>query len=352
MENAPPFIIRLYQPTDFNAALAAIQAASRADSAPETISAEEFRARLGVPHDEPRLNPADDVWVAAVRETGVVAYADGWLVGADAARSYRTACFVHPDYRGRGIGRALLTRQWQRAKAIARRLSAAGAPVTVTMGARAWESQAGALAVLETGGLQRVRTNVEMQRDLHQPVPVVVAPPRLRLEPWIDARIDEALWQAYEEAFADHWGHVDESFGTFMNRMALGHVRREHSFVAWAGGAVAGGSLNDMSEANDGSQPAFIHHLFVRRAWRGRALGRALVDASLARARQLGYAAARLTVDEDNPTGARRLYQTSGFRDVARRFVYQRAYSAESDEGLSKDEVNSSPNVQNNSRGD
>jgi mycothiol synthase len=329
MVNSSPFIIRLYQPTDFNVALAAIQAALRADSLPETITADEFRARLGIPHNDSRLSPADDVWVVAVQERGVVAYADGWLVGADAARSYRTACFVHPDFRGRGIGRALLTRQWQRAKAIARRLSAAETPVTVTMGARAWERQAGALALLESGGLQRVRSNVEMQRDLRQPVPVVVAPPGLRLEPWIDPRIDEALWQAYEEAFADHWGHVGESFDAFMNRMALGHVQREHSFVAWAGGAVAGGSLNDMSEVRDASQPAFIHHLFVRRPWRGRGLGRALVDASLARARQLGYADARLMVDEENPTGARRLYQAAGFRDVTRRFIYQRSYTGE-----------------------
>ena len=106
MENSPPFIIRLYQPTDFNVALAAIQAAVRADSLPETVTADELRVRLGVPHHDHRLNPADDVWVVAVPAAGVVAYADGWLVGADAARSYRTACFVHPDYRGRGIGRA------------------------------------------------------------------------------------------------------------------------------------------------------------------------------------------------------------------------------------------------------
>ena len=257
MENAPPFIIRLYQPTDFNAALGAIQAALSADSAPETITADEFRVRLGVPHDESRLDPADDVWVAAVRDAGVVGYADGWLVGADTARSYRTACFVHPDFRGRAIGKALLTRQWQRVKAIARRLSSAETPVTVTMGARAWENQAGALAVLESGGLQRVRTNVEMQRDLRQPVPVLVTPPGLRLEPWIDPRIDEALWQAYDEAFADHWGYVGESFDAFMSRMALSHVQREHSFVAWAGSAVAGGSLNEMVKANGaGPHPA------------------------------------------------------------------------------------------------
>ena len=56
-----------------------------------------------------------------------------------------------------------------------------------------------------------------MQRDLRQPVAVVVAPPGLRLEPWIDPRIDEALW--HSSVSLRQWqGHMGESFDAFMNR--------------------------------------------------------------------------------------------------------------------------------------
>ena len=89
--------------------LGLIQAASLADSLPQPTTAAELRARLQMPHDDPGLNPADDSWVVSVAAAGVVAYADGWLTGQAGQRSYRTECFVQPEYRGRGIGRALLT---------------------------------------------------------------------------------------------------------------------------------------------------------------------------------------------------------------------------------------------------
>jgi len=331
MTVSPPFVLRRYEPTDFAAVLAAAEAAAQADALTRPLTAADLRARLGTGSGYPRLNPADDSWVAAVREAGVVAYADGWLNGEGAQLGYRTECFVHPAYRGRGLGRALLNRQAQRAQAIARRLSTAGAPVTVTLEARVWERQTGAVALLDGTSLSRARTYVEMLRDLTRPLPALAVPAGLRLAAWTDWHADEAVWRADDEAFADHWGALSEPFDRFMRRVAQGQVQREHSFVAWVGSQVAGASLNDMSAAGaaqPAGRPAWIRHLFVRRAWRGRGFGRALLAASLARARELGYARAGLMVDEDNETGAVALYQSSGFEAGARRFTYQRAYTA------------------------
>ena len=327
MENLPRFIIRLYHPGDFNAALSVIQAAELADALPQRITADELRARLSTPHADARLNPADDCWVASVREAGAVAYADGWLIGEGTCRTYRVECFIHPDYRRRGIGRALLTRQWQRARAIARRLSTPESPLSVTLEARAWEGQAGAITLLEGSRFERVRVYYQMQHDLATPLPSAAVPAGLRLEPWIDWRADDAVWRAYEEAFADHWGRTAEPFDRFMRRTQLGHVQRAHSFIAWAGNVVVGASLNDLvtdqGEPRTGNQ-GWIDTLFVRSAWRGRGLGRALLAASLARAQQLGYTSAALNVDAENLSGAVRLYEGVGYHVVARRFTYRR----------------------------
>ena len=339
MENPPPFVLRLYQPTDFNAVLGVIQAAAQADGLPRPISAAELRARVQMPHDDPHLDPTDDMWVVATRAAGVVAYADGWLNGQDGQRSYRTECFVQPEQRGRGIGRALLTRQMQRAQAIARKLAAPGAPVTLTFVARAWEKQTAAVTVLEAKGLQRARAYLEMARDLSRPV-AAGAPPAagLRLEAWTDPRADQAIWQAYNEAFADHWGYAPESFDSFSQRLLVGHTQRQHSFVAWAGNVVAGASLNDMDESR-ARGPAWVRQLFVRRAWRGRGLGRALLDASLRRAAELGYSQAGLMVDAENQCGAIRLYRSAGFEEAARRITFQAQLTASLDEGQSSEEA-------------
>jgi mycothiol synthase len=319
---SPPFIVRLYQPADFNAVLGIMQAAALADHLPQAISAAALRARLQMPHDDPQLDPADDMWVVATRAAGVVAYGDGWLTGQGGQRGYRTECFVLPTERGHGLGRALLTRQLQRAQAIARKLAAPGAPVTLTLAARAWQQQPAAAALLEAKGLRRVRAFVEMARDLSQPIAASAPPAGLRLEPWIDPRADQAVWQAYNEAFADHWGYVPESFDMFSQRMLVGHIQRQHCFLAWSGNEVAGASLTDMDESR-ARGPAWIRQLFVRRAWRGRGLGRALLNASLRRAGELGYAQTGLMVDETNETGANKLYQAAGFVEVSRRFTYQ-----------------------------
>ena len=322
MEDHPPFVLRLYQPSDFNAVLGVIQAAALADGLPQRTTATELRARLAVPHADPRLDPADDMWVVSMRAAGVVAYADGWLNGRAGERGYRTECFVQPDQRGRGLGRVLLTRQLQRAQAIARKLAAPGAPVTLTLSARAWQQQPAAVAMFEAKGLRRARTYLEMSRDLSQPVAASAPPAGLRLEPWTDPRADEVIWQAYEAAFADHWGYTPESFESFSHRLLVGHVQRQHSVVAWAGGLVAGASLNDMDESR-ARGPAWVRQLFVRRDWRGRGLGRALLAASLRRARDLGYTYAGLMVDAENQTGALSLYQAAGFEVSSRRHTYQ-----------------------------
>ena len=184
--------------------------------------------------------------------------------------------------------------------------------------------------VLEAKGLRRARAFLEMARNLSQPVAASRLPASLRLEPWTDARADKAIWQAYNEAFADHWGYTLESFDSFSQRMRVGHTQRQHSFVAWAGNDVAGACLNDMDESR-ARGPAWIRQLFVRRAWRGRGLGGALLAASVGRARELGYSQARLMVDAENQTGAIQLYHSAGFKEAARRITYQTELTAGDD---------------------
>src|SRR5437868_5739082 len=94
MPSSPPFILRLYQPYDFEAALSVVQAASQTDSLPQRQTADELRARVRSAPSDPQLDLGEDMWVASVRAAGVVAYADGWLSGQGGERSYRTDCFV------------------------------------------------------------------------------------------------------------------------------------------------------------------------------------------------------------------------------------------------------------------
>src|SRR5262249_55207722 len=154
--------------------------------------------------------------------------------------------------------------------------------------------------------------------------PIAAAPPPagLRLAPWLHPRAHDAIWQADEAAFSDPRGYTPASFESFSQRLLGGHIPRQHSFLAWAGGVVAGARPNEMDQSR-ARGAAWVRQLFVRREWRSRGLGRALLEASLRRARELGYAQASLTVDAENLSGALKLYRAAGFEDIARRHNYQ-----------------------------
>ncbi len=66
---------------------------------------------------------------------------------------------------------------------------------------------------------------------------------------------------------------------------------------------------------------AEILSVAVARAWRGRGLGRRLLDLLLRRLAGYGLSAVFLEVDEDNAP-ARKLYAGAGFREVGRRPAY------------------------------
>ncbi len=60
MTNPPPFILRQYQPTDFDAVLAVMGAVSQADALWKRQTADELRGRLSAASSDPRSSSA--VW--------------------------------------------------------------------------------------------------------------------------------------------------------------------------------------------------------------------------------------------------------------------------------------------------
>jgi GNAT superfamily N-acetyltransferase len=73
---------------------------------------------------------------------------------------------------------------------------------------------------------------------------------------------------------------------------------------------------------------AWVSPVGTRRAWRGKGVGRWLLAEALRRvaAADDGFERAMLGVDEENPTGALRLYRALGFQeDVRRLTILERA---------------------------
>jgi mycothiol synthase len=230
---------------------------------------------------------------------------------------------VHPAWRGRGVGRQLLAWLEKRGEA-EHRVRHPTMPGQLALSPYAHVTSHVRLA--EQAGYTAVRWFSEMKRDLAEPVPEPPGVPGgLRLVPF-DRFLDDAVRQAHNEAFVQHWGSVERDRVAW-ERWYTGAraFRPELSFVVLDGNQVAAYLLSYFWAADadaTGEREAWIGQIGTRTPWRGRGLGSALVGRALVAYRAAGFARAALGVDTENVTGALRLYERHGFVVDVRRVSY------------------------------
>ena len=126
-----------------------------------------------------------------------------------------------------------------------------------------------------------------------------------------------AITVVYNQGIADRLATLETEERTPEERLAWLAARdnRHPVLVADVGGRVVGwGSLNVFNP-----RAAYDHvadfSLYVERSWRGRGVGRRLLEVLIARAREIGYHKLVLSAFPFNPAGLA-LYTKCGFREV------------------------------------
>ena len=238
-----------------------------------------------------------------------------WTDQTDGSRSYEQVCLIDPAVRGRGIGAALLGWGEERAREIA-----ADHPDDRPRwhAADIWEADTRGERLLRRSGYAQVRTFYEMVRPDLDDIPTAVVPEGFEIRHVGHDRLRD-LFEAGGKAFRDHWGTVEDDEESFA-RFAL-DVRMDPSLfvVAFAGDEIAGAVLNvidDEENSRFDRRRGLLDSVFVRRPYRQRGLGRAIVLQSLAVLRDRGMTSASLGVDSENPNAALHLYESCGFRRI------------------------------------
>jgi mycothiol synthase len=129
-----------------------------------------------------------------------------------------------------------------------------------------------------------------------------------------------AFHAADEEAFEDHWEYEPEPFEEWWKRQQ-GKVGHDPSlwFLIREGHEIAAIVRNELRDAE-----GYVGSLGVRRPWRGRGYGRALLLRSFREFRRRGMARATLGVDAANPTGATHLYESVGMHVEQEHVVWEK----------------------------
>lgn len=220
--------------------------------------------------------------------------------------------YVHPEFRGRGVGDAILAALEGRAL----ELEPDGPrdePLLVEAAHLVGDVTAPELFTRR--GYDRVRTFYRMAIDLGDEAPTRPSwPGGVELRPLdLDAHLP-ALHAAVEEAFAEEWGYEPRALDDW-----VAHLIDVPGFdtalcpVVWDGGEIAAACVNAPKRNGDWG---WIARVAVREPWRRRGLGLALLQESFARFHGIGERRVALGVDADNPTGAPALYARAGMRVI------------------------------------
>ena len=142
------------------------------------------------------------------------------------------------------------------------------------------------------------------------------------------SRADErVVYDLHQDAFQDTWEHFHRPYEQWDHWMIRGgDLDPSLWFLAADGDEVVGIAL--CRDAETEPDLGFVSILAVRRAWRGRGLGLALLRHAFAAFHRRGKRRVGLGVDAESPTGAVRLYERAGMSVVRRFDIYEKELRA------------------------
>jgi mycothiol synthase len=281
--------------------------------------------RSGVQADwgQPSFSLKDDSRVVETADGRLVGYIEVWERGQPPV-NVRAFMRVHPEVEGTSLGRLLLDWAEERAGRTAQRVPDG---LRVALQASAYRQYEPSRQRLLEFGMAEVRYFWIMGMELDARPAEPQWPDGIALRTMQGEADLEPIVRTVRDAFSDHWGQVPRSMEAEMEfwRHAIAVETFDPSlwWMALDGDEVAGVSLCRAS--NNGDETCgWVGTLGVRRPWRKRGLGMALLLHALGELHSRGKAGVGLAVDGDSLTGATRLYERAGMSVVEQEDLFQK----------------------------
>jgi len=257
------------------------------------------------------------------KDAWVVETADGRIVGYEEFTERHVHAslmgdgYVQPEYHGRGIGTTMLRALEVRARE-EMKLAEPDLRVFIRNGMMIGDMVSRQMH--ETEGYRPIRFSWHMEIKLDEAPRSPAWPAGIELRPFVMEQHNQVVFGAHEEAFSDHWGHTPGTFEYWQHNVSGRHdLDPSLWFIAWDGDQIAGYSLCRYRMG-----AGWVGTLGVRRAWRKRGLGEALLLHSFGEFYKRGMKTIGLGVDAQNPTGATRLYKKAGMYVAAEYVIYEK----------------------------
>lgn len=266
-----------------------------------------------------KFNPETDTYVIETRDGQIVGY--GEFFDAKGHVDLNADIYVHPRFKGLGLIKVLLDRVGERASEELK-LAEPGLRVFIRSSMDGKDEEA--KKAHEDSGYVPVRFNWRMEIKLDEAPPMPIWPEGIELRPFVREEHSRVVLDAVNESFRDHWGSHELSFEDWEHqRFSKSNFDPSLWMIAWDGEEIAGFSLNRFRMGI-----GWVGTLGVRRPWRKKGLGLALLQHTFGEFYKRGMKTIGLGVDASNPTGATRLYQGAGMYIASEFITYDKELRA------------------------
>ncbi|HEU5088264.1 MAG TPA: GNAT family N-acetyltransferase [Roseiflexaceae bacterium] len=317
-----PATTRLYENEhDLAAIVELMRVCEVVDHLQDTTTLAELRDEYAQPWFNPRTNVR--LWFDAGDQ--LVAAAELWPPQGALAEANEPRLFmwykVHPDFRGGLLEQRMLAWASQHVAMLVRQHQ-----MPIKLGISLTHVEAELEPMLLDAGFTQERAFFRMERSL-----ATIAAPRF--PEGFTCRAGELSAEGYvalhNDVWVDHFGYEPWTVDV------VNHYRSEATYdagldmIAYApDGTPAGFCWSSMRHQESPEQARYGHIglLGVRREYRKRRLGQALLREAMQRLRERGASMASLGVDAASPTGATRLYAAEGFATAFTRTTYMRRF--------------------------
>jgi len=272
-------------------------------------------------------DPSQDMLFAEVNNE-VVGYSRGfWRQEDNGPRIYGSVGFLAPAWRRKGIGASMFHWIENRLRVIA---ESHAVTETGLLESFVSDGNIGLATLLEKNNYKPIRYIVTMVRPDLENIPDFPMPDGLEVRPVLPEHY-QAIWDASEEAFRDHWGYsksTEEDYQAWLGDKTIFEPQLWQ--IAWDlnTNEIAGQVRTFINAAENEKydhKRGYTEFISVRRPWRKRGLARALIVRSLRLQKEQGMTESALGADSENISGATRVYEDCGFQVTKRNTIYRKS---------------------------
>lgn len=254
-----------------------------------------------------------NVWIVETKGAEqIVGY--GFVEETATDRLYSSA-FVHPQYKGRGIGTHLLELIDTRAHEIRDSKDA-----SIKLDNVVPADNKKAIELLEMKGYHFNRLYQRMRIDIVDMPEVVIAPIGVVIRPYSSDLDAVKLYETYRESFQDSREFSAQTYDEWSKQKHSANYDQSLWFVAYADKELIGFVLCKIFDGAD----IYIDLLGVKRSWRGNGIGLSLIHTVFREGFIRNNKTVFISVDSNSLTKANLLYERAGFKTIFKVALFQK----------------------------